>query len=48
MYLIKSKLSKKLKNDIEIILGQGVICKVMHQNSQNIVSIKNSGTALHT
>ena len=39
-----SKLSKELKNGIEILVGQAVF-KVMDQNSQKVVWINNSRTA---
>ena len=48
IYASYSKLPKKLKNGIEILVGQAVFIKVMDQNSQNVVWINNSRTAWPT
>ena len=46
---ILSKMSKKLKNGIEILVGESVSkVRPMDQNSQNIVLINNSRTAWPT
>ena len=44
---IYSKLSKELKNGIEISVGQSVF-KIMDQNSQNVIWINNSWTVWPT
>ena len=48
IYASYSQLPKKLKNGIEILVGQAVFIKVMDQNGQNVVWINNSRTAWPT
>ena len=49
MHLIVQLLSKELKNDFEILVGQVVflVMLVMDQNSQNVVWINNSRNCLN-
>ena len=48
IYASCRKLSKKLKNGIEILVRQTSDFKVMDQNIQNIILINNSRTAWST
>ena len=45
--ILKSKLSKELKNGIKTLVGQAIF-KVIYQNSQNIVLINNLRTTWPT